>query len=590
MAMSLKLGADERVSTSRSFPWLYAGLILLVLLKATWGLWHRDLTYGDTSNYFQLAMRWFQSGQVNIVWSPLYTAYFGSWLFVTQDGASAVLLHRLFLIVISTIFVAWFALRSLPPLLAFALTCWWVVLPIHYDTLYEVHLFGALPMMVLSVIAVAMSSKWRMSVMLAVSIGATVLVRNEYVIAVTTFSAWILFSWFRNRASVHQVGKPQQASIRHIAICVLPVLLLIGFFYSVSVVKGSAIREASEPKHTLNMCQVYAFGYQQRHSNWTKSPWTDCRELMTEKFGQPLPSISTMAATNPLETLQHFLWNLSLTRAGAEVLLFNVTAADDNPDYVPVQKMKVIPTVLVIVTTLLLLFGAYSLLKKSSSSALQEQKAMAIRLLPLLAAATLMAIAVIVTQRPRPSYLLGFGVLYVWGVCVGILSLVPSIQRATNKWFMLVVALVIVVLVPSYQSLAHPPAIGPLHAMYEQLNPHSKSLCTGRGDFALNDYQTDLVSYICAPYPAGVGAGLKPSISISSLSKGQFQGAGTFVAALEAKGVTAAVIDMYLLQKYPTLVSCAELSKAFTASGWQTLTFTALSNPSCIAAFVKPTT
>ena len=590
MATASKLDADERLGARRSFPWVYAGLVLLVLLKATWGLWHRDLTYGDTSNYFQLAMRWFQSGQVDIVWSPLYTAYFGSWLFVTQDGASAVLLHRLFLIVISTVLVAWFALRSLPPLLAFALTCWWVVLPIHYNTLYEVHLFGALPMMLLAVIAVTVSSQWRMPLMFALSICATVLVRNEYIIAVTIFAAWILFSWFRNRSPAHQSDEPQQASVRHIAICVLPVLLLIGFFYSVSVVKGAAVREASEPKHTLNMCQVYAFGFQQRNSSWTKRPWTDCRELMTEKFGQPLPSIGTMAVTNPSETLQHFMWNLSLTRAGAEVLLFNVTAADDNPDYVPVHKMKVIPTVLVILTTLLVILGAYRLLKKSSSPALRDQKAMATRLLPLLVAATFMTIAVIVTQRPRPSYLLGAGVLYVWGVCVGILSLIPAIRRATNNWFMLVVALVIVVLVPSYQSLARPPVIGPLHAMYEQLNPHSQALCTGRGDFALNDYQSDLVTYICAPYPAGVGAGLKPSVSISSLSKEQFQGAGTFVAALEAKGVTAAVIDMYLLQKYPTLVSCSEVSKAFTSSGWQTLTFTALSSPSCIAAFIKPTT
>ena len=589
MVTSLKRDVAESVDASRSFPWLYAGLVLLVLLKATWGLWHRDLTYGDTSNYYQLAVRWFQAGQVDIVWSPLYTAYFGSWLFVTQDGASAVLLHRLFLIVISTILVAWFALRSLPPLLAFALTCWWMVLPIHYDTLYEVHLFGALPMMVLAVIAVTISSQWRLPLMIAVSIGATVLVRNEYIIAVAIFAAWILYHWFRNRSRAHQSGQPQQASIRQIAICVLPVLLLIGFFYSASVVKGAAIKEASEPKHTLNMCQVYAFGYQQRNSSWTKSPWTDCRELMTEKFGQPLPSIGTMVATNPSETLQHFIWNLSLTRAGAEVLLFNVTAADDNPDYVPVQKMKVIPTVLVIVTTLLLIFGAYSLLKKSSPPALQEQKALAIRLLPLLAAATVMAIAVIVTQRPRPSYLLGFGVLYVWGVCVGILSLIPAFQRATNKWYLFIVALVIVAIVPSYQSLARPPVIGPLHAMYEQLNPHSKALCTGGGKFALNDYQTDLVSYICAPYPAGVGAGLKHSVSISSLSKEQFQGSGPFVAALEATGVTAAVIDMYLLQKYPALGNCAELSKAFTSSGWQTLTFTVLSGPSCIAAFVKPT-
>src|SRR5205814_460473 len=67
-------------------PWLAYLLLAALQLKVVWGMWsYRDLTSGDTSSYFRNAHGWYQSGTVNIAWSPLYTSFYGSMLFLTPD-------------------------------------------------------------------------------------------------------------------------------------------------------------------------------------------------------------------------------------------------------------------------------------------------------------------------------------------------------------------------------------------------------------------------------------------------------------------------------------------------------------------------
>jgi hypothetical protein len=133
-----------RLSPLSSIAW-FVVLLLLLCAKVLWGYWTRDLTLGDTSGYFEVATRWAYLHRVNFLWSPLYTAYYGSWWHWFPDAIVATFVHRLVLVLVSVALVAWLALLTLPRLLAVALVVWWIALPIHYDTLYEVHLFGALP-------------------------------------------------------------------------------------------------------------------------------------------------------------------------------------------------------------------------------------------------------------------------------------------------------------------------------------------------------------------------------------------------------------------------------------------------------------
>ena len=74
----------------------------------------------------------------------------------------------------------------------------------------------------------------------------------------------------------------------------------------------SDLRTEMHDKHTLNMAQAYAFGYKQRHPEWTKNPWINSAEVCKEVFGDPQPSLFKMLLRNPKALGGHLLWNCRL--------------------------------------------------------------------------------------------------------------------------------------------------------------------------------------------------------------------------------------------------------------------------------------
>src|SRR5262245_54211422 len=62
-------------------------LVTLLQMKVLWLIWRfRDLTTGDTGAYFNGAYLWYERLGVNIAWSPLYTAFYGSVFALTRDA------------------------------------------------------------------------------------------------------------------------------------------------------------------------------------------------------------------------------------------------------------------------------------------------------------------------------------------------------------------------------------------------------------------------------------------------------------------------------------------------------------------------
>ena len=97
-------------------PWFSYLTILLLQLKVIWGIWHlRDLTAGDTSSYFLGAYNWYRHMKVEIVWSPLYTAFYGSFLHLSTDAYFATTAHRLIIIFSLTILVCWITAHAATP-------------------------------------------------------------------------------------------------------------------------------------------------------------------------------------------------------------------------------------------------------------------------------------------------------------------------------------------------------------------------------------------------------------------------------------------------------------------------------------------
>src|ERR1043166_5973269 len=119
--------------------------ILLLQFKRVWGAWqYKDLTYGDTSSYFRSALGWAKELSVKIQWSPLYTAFYGTVFKLIPEVYWATLLHRLLIVFMLAIMVLALMRRLLPAGIAWLVAAWWVILPINFDSLYEVHLFAVL--------------------------------------------------------------------------------------------------------------------------------------------------------------------------------------------------------------------------------------------------------------------------------------------------------------------------------------------------------------------------------------------------------------------------------------------------------------
>lgn len=445
---SLKqLGSSfSRTATRAWFSYL---TILLLQIKVTWGMWRfRDLTWGDTSQYFIGAYRWHHSGSVAITWSPLYTSFYGSLMNLSEDAVVVTALHRWLIVIILAVLVLALMRRLLPYGVAWLMAAWWVVLPINFDALYEVHLFAVIPVMCAALLIFGRPARWCRAGALALLLATTLLMRNEFLIATLTFGAFIVVAAFWDRRNASGRGGLNVRVLAAYAVPLVFVGLLTAYYYRHAIDAGS-IRSLLRSKHTVNLCQTYAFGYQQRYSDFTKSPWTECQELMTRVYGTPLPTFTEALRRNPPAMLKHFLWNVTLIPNGVEVLLFGSCFGAANPDYAPV-KTSWVALPLTGVLLVLLAAGLTELLRKRRywwEAWVKERRWGWL----LLVAVAVTALVVMITQRPRPSYLFAFGIFLR---AVAGMSLFVIFERwAWRKWLAKAfpaMVILMVVLMPRY--------------------------------------------------------------------------------------------------------------------------------------------
>lgn len=563
---------------------VYGFFVLLLLSKVLWGYWTRDLTFGDTASYFRDASSWARSREINIVWSPLYTAYFGSWVSLLDDAVAATLMHRIVLIALSTVLVAWLGYITLPRVLAIALVIWWAGMPIHYDTLYEVHLFGTLPLLLLLLFWQKLSENWRLPVCIALTLATAILVRNEYVVLLVVLCATVVW----------RIAKGQDLDVREkmftwagrFGVCLALAIALVAGVYQMSYIKGEMVGVVSKPKHTLNMCQVYAFGYQQRHPEWAHSPWTDCEGLMQLTFDQPLPSLSQMALSNPVALAEHFAWNLGLFPSGVELLLFNVIAEGDNPDYAEAVRWSSYPSWALAGLVVWAIWAAGVAVRRYPDDN-KDIRDEFLRFAPIILGSVLMVLAVVLTQRPRPSYLLGFGVLLVWSFGMLLTAAWPRLKGTDLTLWPVFVALMALAFVPSYASLPLPSKSGMLGALYELARPHRETLCRSGGVLALNEYAYELSTYLCSPLRDVPREGDVRIMNLNTLASDGIFGADALVETLRVRDVRALIVDPSFFDKVDGMKSCALLRDTLLAGGWSLLAYSELNERRCFAYYAR---
>ncbi len=235
-AQRLLFRADAAVAN----PFVAYGAVLLVQLRVIWNVWnYKDLTPYDTAGYFTRAASWAHGLHDNIVWSPLYTNYWGTILAAVGDVYTAAMVHRIVIVLAATLLVLALTRALLGPSLALLVTAWWAVLPPNYNVYYEVHLFALLPILVAALLVSRSPKRGYLGSSLGVLVGATLLLRNETLIATIIFLITILVHEVRaRRRNEVQVT----AYLRAYGIPLAIVCLLVAGTYWRSEVQGHAVR------------------------------------------------------------------------------------------------------------------------------------------------------------------------------------------------------------------------------------------------------------------------------------------------------------------------------------------------------------
>jgi hypothetical protein len=508
-----------------SAPFAYF-MIVAVQMKIMWGIWElTDLTPGDTCGYFLRSKDWYQHFQVNIAWSPLYTAFWGTLMWVTDGIFAVTTLHRIVIACLATILVLAIMRRMLPHALAWVIACWWAFLPINFNSRYEVHLFGVLPLLISWLLILRRPDAWlagpngalNRGFSLAVLVVATFLVRNETIVAfLVLLTICVIYEWRGIKHRRADLSLPRVRTTKLVACYAVPMFIalsIVPFFYWRSTQKFPNLSDDLKAKHTLNMAQVYAFGYSQRHPEWTKSPWTDSRDLCQSVFGVPEPSLGQMLHNNFWATMEHWRWNLSLWPAGMQVSLFNCSSFGKqipefnpmNPDYAPVD---VIPNIAIrdslaafaIVSLGLLLF---LLFRRRWWTWWIKPRGWG---WAAMFSAAVMAIPIVLTQRPRPSYLFSLTILMMaivgtglWIIGASLVMHWPMLMRRLGRLANVLMPLVMFAALVGFsryywnRRLQEPRS---LLKTIVTLEPYQNKLRSDKVQFLKGEYATEVKLYL----------------------------------------------------------------------------------------------
>ncbi len=483
----------------------FAYLTLFALqFKVVYGMWFfRDLTSGDTSAYFTYASIFHSTFRDQIAWSPLYTTFYGTLLNFSHDAYFVTILHRLIIIFAVSLLMLAVMRRLLPHSIAWLVTAWWVILPINFDALYEVHLFAVIPTLIVFLVALYKPTIWTRGAALGLFLLTSFLMRNEVFIATGLwFAACLIWEVYSARK---QGARSLGVYLRAYALPVITVFVVVLLFYVRAQTQFPQLSAVLSEKHTLNVCQIYAYNYQQRHTDFTGSPWTQCQDLMTRVFGVPEPSMTEAIGRNPRAMLAYFAWNVRLIPDGLQVLLFNATSGTGQPDYVSHITGAWYALVLSLLLLVILIAGVRELRRNDWWN--RWIKARAWGWIALLCMAVVMVV-VMLTQRPRPSYLINLFVLIAALVGMGAFVLIDrwiGIKRF-SLW-MPVVAVVLIALVPPYfteQYRNSDDSTGRyLLLRYERLAPFKSLLTQPNMHLLTYGWSNDLCSYIavtgCTP-------------------------------------------------------------------------------------------
>jgi hypothetical protein len=291
----------------------------------------------------------------------------------------------------------------------------------------------------------------------------------------------------------------------------LVAILLIGGAYTRSTLQYPELSKSLAGKHTLNIAQIYAFGYGQRHDDYESSPWTGYGELLEETFGEAQPTLWQAIAANPRAMAGHFLWNASLVPSGLQTALLGARAGKKTPGYANTPRKPLLAWLGTLVVLGVWIVGGRQLLgpgRAAFFAHLQRQRwaytAMAC------VAVTVAGVAIL--QRPRPAYMFPLTVLlmlYTGHCSRAVVERWPRL--APPAWGGAAAILVVLLVTPSYW--ADRDDRRPVATYYRALEAHRDRFPTAAVGVAVPGWESDLRFYLergtrlwVVPLPALIAA------------------------------------------------------------------------------------
>lgn len=469
--------------------------IVALQMRVLWNVWeYKDLTVGDTASYFVDVASWAHGLHEDIVYSPLYAAVWGTILAAVHDVYAAATINRVAIILVITVLVLAVMRALFEPAVALLIAIWWAVDPANYAVLYDVHLFGLLPILIAALVVSRVPRRSGLGIAFALLIANTVLIRNETLVAGIIFGLAILIHELRDRRRGAASGS---AYLRAYAVPIAIACVAFGGAYWRSHVQGHDAVATLEDKQQTNLCEAYAFNYQQRHPDRVPgNAFLGCEAIMQHDFGRAKPSLVAATFANPQAMAGFVAWNARLLPSGLEVALFDATRTGRNPGYPPPEQHRGYALDLDIVL-LIVLVGGFVVLWRDRTFWCREWLPPRAWTLLLLGSVAIGTLIVVMLERPWVDYMFGLtiGVLVLVGLSLSALLRRVGVMRiATALVGSLAVALIIVL--PSFYS----PAPRPLYEAVKRVEVIRRQLQRPASVLLAANYNNELCQYLAQSF------------------------------------------------------------------------------------------
>lgn len=481
----------DYANTAVANPFLAYAVIAALQLRMIWNIWkYSDLASGDTSYYFVDVASWAHGLHENIVYSPLYDAFWGTILAVVHNLYMAAIIQRVAIILAVALLVLALMRSVLGPALGLLIAAWWTIIPANYDILYEVHLMGAVPILLALLVVARLPRRQGMGIAVAILLAGAVLLRTELIAAAVILAVVVAVYEAREFRGGRQASRSSylRAYVAPLALA----FLVIGGTYARSYVQGNEAWQLLQAKEERGFCNFYAAAYQQRHpTRFTGNYWTECQPLMQQTFGRPEPSILQATTTNPRAVAAFLAWNAQLIPAGLQVSLFGASAFENDPGPRPVTENSTYALLLSVVMSLLVIAGLVVAARGRAVSLLHMTVRtvwIAVTLTSIAASTVLVAL----TTRPWSEYIYGLTISALILTGAAILALMRRVGRTLilAPFVFLTVAALIVGLQSMYGPGTRPIYEGVRHLeiVHKQLQQPGSILVTDGDEAELCNY------------------------------------------------------------------------------------------------------